>query len=62
MRSILKFVGESYSTVCLSPLQEQINNSNVSGDFKMGDPKTDPAVVERTTRLWTEVQETSQLP
>ena len=62
MRSVLKFVGESYFTAYLSPLQEQINNSNVSGDFKMGGPKTDPAVDERTTRLWTEFQETSQLP
>jgi hypothetical protein len=47
MRSVLKFVGESYSTACLTLLQEWINSSNVPADFKLATPKTDPAVVKR---------------
>jgi hypothetical protein len=60
MRSVLKFVGERYSTACLTPLQERINSSNVPPDFKIGSPETDPAVIERATRLCAEVQETAQ--
>src|SRR5260370_39321536 len=47
MRSVLKFVGECYATACVNPLQERINSSNVSAAFKIGDPETSPAVVER---------------
>ena len=60
MRSVLKFVGERYVTASLTPLQERINSSKVPADFKIGDPETDPVLVERATRLSTEMTETPQ--
>jgi hypothetical protein len=60
MRSVLKFVGERYVTASLKPLQERINSSNVPADFKIGDPETDSALVERATQLSTEMTETPQ--
>ena len=60
MRSVLKFVGERYATACVNPLQEGINSSNVPADFKIGDPRNRSGGRRAATRLWTEVQETSQ--
>jgi hypothetical protein len=60
MRSVLKFVGERYVTASLKPLQERINSSKVPADFKIGDPETDPVLVERATELSTEMTETPQ--
>ena len=60
MRSVLKFVGERYVTASLKPLQERINSSKVPADFKIGDPETDPALVERATELSAEMTETPQ--
>jgi len=60
MRSVLKFVGERYVAASLKPLQERINSSRVPADFKIGDPETDPVLVERATRLSTEMIETPQ--
>jgi len=60
MRSVLKFVGERYVTASLKPLQERINSSKVPADFKIGDPETDPVVVERATELSAEMTETPQ--
>jgi hypothetical protein len=62
LRSLLGFLGEPYSAQCLEPLVQRINSSNVPADFKIGDPETDPAVVERATRLCAEVERTSQPP
>jgi len=60
MRSVLKFVGEHYVTASLKPLQERINSSKVPADFKIGDPETNSALVERATQLSTEMIETPQ--
>jgi len=60
MRSVLKFVGERYVTASLKPLQERINSSKVPADFKIGDPETNSALVERATQLSTEMIETPQ--
>jgi peptidoglycan hydrolase-like protein with peptidoglycan-binding domain len=60
IRSLLDFVGESYSCKCLEPLAERINSSNVPADFKSDDPATDPAIVEEAQRLSAEMEQTSQ--
>jgi sulfotransferase family protein len=58
--SILDFLGEPYSAKCLEPLGERINSSNVPPDFKANDPATNPAVIEKATRLCAKVSETPQ--
>ena len=60
LRSLLNFLGEPYAAECLTPLQKRINSSNVPADFKIGDPRTDPAIVEQATQLSAEVKETPQ--
>src|SRR6266550_4973195 len=60
MRAVLKFAGERYVTASLEPLQERINSSKVPADFKIGDPETDSALIERATQLSTEMIETPQ--
>jgi hypothetical protein len=62
LRSLLNFLGEPYAAECLTPLQERINSSNVPADFKIGDPGTDPAIVEQARRLYAEIEETPQPP
>src|SRR6266568_1612405 len=60
LRSLLNFLGESYTAECLTPLTKRINSSNVPADFKIGDPATDAAVVERATRICAQLVETPQ--
>jgi hypothetical protein len=60
MRSLLNFLGEPYAAECLAPLTKRINSSNVPDDFKIGDPATDAALVERATRLCAQLVETPQ--
>jgi hypothetical protein len=60
IRSLLDFVGEPYDAQCLVPLAERINSSNVPPDFKLGDPVTDPPVVERAKQLSDQLQNTPQ--
>ncbi len=60
MRSLLDRLEEPYSAKCLEPLSERINSSNVPSDFKADDPATDPAVIEKATRLCANVSETPQ--
>jgi len=60
LRSLLNFLGESFAAECLAPLEKRINSSNVPADFKLGHPDTDPAVVERATRLCAEIEATPQ--
>ena len=60
IQSLLDFVGESYSPLCLEPLGERINSSNVPSDFKSDDAATDPAIVEEARRLWAEIEHTEQ--
>jgi hypothetical protein len=60
MRSLLDFLGEPYAAECLTPLKKRINSSNVPADFKIGDPKTDPNLVERAMRLSAEVEKEPQ--
>ena len=60
LRSLLDFLGESYSAKCLEPLSERINSSNVPPDFKSDDPATDPAIVEEARRLSAQIEQTSQ--
>jgi len=62
MRSLLDFLDEPYAAKCLEPLMQRINSSDVPADFKIGNPETDPAVVEQATRLCSEVEKTSQPP
>ena len=60
IQSLLDFVGESYSPMCLEPLGERINSSNVPPDFKSDDAATDPAIVEKARRLWAQIERTEQ--
>ena len=60
LRSLLNFLGEPYTAECLAPLTKRINSSNVPADFKIGDPATDAATVERATRLCAELVEAPQ--
>jgi hypothetical protein len=60
MRSLLDFLGEPYTAKCLELLAQRINSSNVPTDFKADDPATDPAVVEKATRLCAKIKETPQ--
>ena len=60
MRSLLDFVGEPYTAKCLEPLAQRINSSNLSDDFKVDDPATDPTVVEEATQLSRNLEETVQ--
>jgi hypothetical protein len=60
LRSLLNFLGEPYAAECLAPLTKRINSSNVPDDFKIGDPATDAALVERATRLCAQLVETPQ--
>jgi sulfotransferase family protein len=62
MRSLLNFLSEPFAAECLTPLQKRINSSNVPVDFKIGDPETDPSLVEQAMRLSTEVEKTPQPP
>src|SRR5947207_10563926 len=62
MRSVLDFMGEPYTAKCLEPLAQRINSSNVPPDFRADDPATDPAVVERATRLCSELETSLQPP
>jgi hypothetical protein len=61
MRSVLEFIGERYTTACLNPLEKRINSSNVPIDFEIDNSRTDPALLERTARLCTEIEKTPQL-
>jgi len=60
MRSVLEFIGERYTTACLNPLEKRINSSNVPIDFEIDNSRTDPALLERTARLCTEIENTPQ--
>ena len=60
MRSVLEFIGERYTTACLNPLEKRINSSNVPIDFEIDNSKTDPALLEGTARLCTEIEKTPQ--
>ena len=60
MRSVLEFIGERYTTACLNPLEKRINSSNVPIDFEIDNSRTDPALLERTAQLCTEIEETPQ--
>jgi len=58
--ALLTFLGEPYAPECLIPLRKRINSSNVPADFKLGEPGTDPLVIERATRLYEEIETTPQ--
>src|SRR5213595_274762 len=47
LRSLSNFLSEPFAAECLIPLQKRINSSNVRDDFKIGDPETDPSLVEQ---------------
>lgn len=61
LRALLNFLGEPYAAKCPTPLREKMNSSNVPADFKLGDPDSDPAVIERARQLYSEI-ETSPHP
>ena len=60
LRSLLNFLDEPFAAECLTPLQQRINSSNVPADFKIGDPQTDPSLIEQATRLYVEIEKTPQ--
>jgi hypothetical protein len=60
LRALLSFLGEPYAPGCLTPLRKRINSSNVPTDFKLGEPGTDPLVIERATRLYAEIETSPQ--
>ena len=60
LQSLFDFINEPFAAECLTPLQQRINSSNVPADFKIGDPATDAAVVERAMRLCAELVEIPQ--
>jgi hypothetical protein len=60
LKALVSFLGEPYAPQCLTPLKERINSSNVPADFRLGEPDTDPLVVERATRLYAEIEATPQ--
>src|SRR6266702_2814581 len=60
LKAVFSFLGESYAPQCLTPLEKRINSSNVPADFRLGEPDTDPLVVERATRLYAEIEATPQ--
>src|SRR5438128_8067605 len=62
LRSLFNFLSEPFAAECLTPLEKRINSSNVPADFKIGDPETDPSLVERAMRLSAEVEKTPQPP
>jgi len=51
LRSLLNFLGETYSEKCLEPLSERINSSDVPADFSSDDPATTPVVMEQAMQL-----------
>jgi hypothetical protein len=60
LRALLSFLGEPYAPECLIPLRKRINSSNVPTDFKLGEPGTDPLVIERAARLYAKIETTAQ--
>ena len=60
MHSLLDFLEEPYTPKCLEPLKQRINSSNVPDDFVAHDPATDSALVEKATRLSTELETKAQ--
>jgi hypothetical protein len=60
MRSLLDFLGESYTARCLEPLGRRINSSNVPDDFVIENPATDLALVKQATKLSAELEATPQ--
>jgi len=60
MRSLLDFLDEPYAAKCLEPLAQRINSSDVPDAFVAGDPATDPALVDRATKLSAELETTTQ--
>ncbi len=60
LKALFSFLGEPYAPQCLTQLEKRINSSNVPADFRLGEPDTDPLVVERATRLYAEIEATPQ--
>jgi hypothetical protein len=60
LQALLNFLGEPYAANCLTPLGERMNSSNVPADFKLGDPDSDPAVIERARQLYSEIESSPQ--
>jgi hypothetical protein len=56
LKILFNFLGEPYAPECLIPLQKKINSSKVPTDFKLGQPGTDPAVIERAMKLYAEIE------
>ena len=62
LRASFNFLNEPFVAECLDPLQKRINTSDVSPDFKLGDPKTDPILIEQARRLNAEIEAAPQPP
>jgi hypothetical protein len=60
LKALFGFLGEPYASECLIPLRSKINSSNVPADFKLGEPGTDPLVIERATKLYAEIERNPQ--
>ena len=60
LRALLGFLGEPYAAECLIPLRQRINSSNVPVDFKLGEPDSDPEIIDRAIRLDAEIETSPQ--
>ena len=60
LSTALNFLGEQFVDECLKPLGKRINTSDVPADFQIGDPETDPALIEEATRLSSQMEKTPQ--
>jgi predicted RNase H-like nuclease (RuvC/YqgF family) len=60
LKALFGFLGEPYAPECLIPLRSKINSSNVPAEFKLGEPRTDPLVIERATKLYAEIERNPQ--
>src|SRR5439155_26840875 len=60
LRSVFSFLDEPFAPECLEPLAQRINSSNVPADFKIDLRKTDPSLIEQATRLYQQVEKSSQ--
>jgi hypothetical protein len=57
IRSVLKFLGEHYTAACLELLQEKINSSRVSGNFRTGEACANPSLVEEAELVSADLQQ-----
>jgi len=60
LRTMFSFLEEPYAPECLTPLAQRINSSHVPPDFEIDLRKIDPKLIEQATRLYQQVEKSSQ--